>query len=88
MGPNVMNAGINLNQILPMQRNLKRAHLIPSIKDAIIRGDFIEPVLLLLVEGKIYCRNGHHRIEAYKRAGREFLNKHEYILAELECQHT
>jgi uncharacterized ParB-like nuclease family protein len=73
---------MDLNLIHSMQKNLKRAHLIPSIQEAIIRGDFIEPVLLLLVEGRVYCRNGHHRIEAYKRAGRKFLHSYEYLLVE------
>lgn len=71
---------IPINSIIPMQRCLIRARQIPGIMNSIKNEEYIEPILLLSSKNKIFLRNGHHRLEAYKRCGRTYLKDCEYFM--------
>lgn len=63
------------------QRNLRRAGQIPAMVEAILNGDILPRITLILdEEGEVQVEDGHHRLCAYWLAGRLELEDHEYLL--------
>jgi hypothetical protein len=74
---------MDIAKIWVSQRNLQRFEQIQGMIDSLVAGEFLPPITLARCEdGQIQVEDGHHRLVAYWLAGRQRLEKHEYMLLE------
>jgi hypothetical protein len=79
---------MDIAQIWMSQKKLRRAGQIPTMIEALEKGDELPRITLVRCEdGEVQVHDGHHRLTAYWLAGRSRLDRHEYILLEQDHYH-
>lgn len=73
---------MDITQIWVSQRNLRRADQIQAMIKTLANENLPRITLIRCEDGEIQVQDGHHRLVAIWLSGRNYLERHEYILLE------
>ncbi len=78
---------MQINELFVSQRKLRNVNQLQSMIQSIEEGDPL-PRIEIAVDQRGYCQvnDGHHRLTAYWLAGRQVLDRSEYLLFDADLK--